>query len=299
MGASILLTGGSGFVGRAILDQLLADGHNVTAVFRNRKPRHSSPNLALRSLDLLRSTGEELQDLIRESAATHCVHAAWYTNHADYLVSAQNTDWLAASLRLVEAFYAAGGDRFIGLGTCIEYDCQEDGGRLTERTTPLRPNTLYGQSKLALFRSLEARGGDYGWARVFFVYGEGDRAGRLLPSVINKIAAGTTAAADFGGLARDYIHVADLAAMISSLTTGSLQGAVNVATGTATTVADIIRTTADLLGRAELADVNDRCDPAQPRLIVANTSRFEREFGRLQVRSLRQGIEELLVKVRS
>lgn len=297
MGPNILLTGGAGFVGAAVLEKLLADGHRVTAVYRDRKPDRSAPGLTLRHLDLLRAPSEELRDLVRENAITHCVHAAWYTNHIDYLISEQNRVWRAASLRLVDAFYAAGGKRFIGLGTCIEYDWASGDSRLIEDTTPLRPNTLYAESKLALYQALKARGADYAWARLFFVYGEGDRAGRLVPSIIGKLSHGTPATARYGGLARDYIHVADLAGMLSSLTTSNLQGPVNLGTGEATTVANVIQMIADLFGRPDLADVNDRDDPAQPPLIVADMTRFEREVGPLQVRSLRQGIEAMVASV--
>src|SRR5690349_3080162 len=154
----VLVTGATGFIGSAIVRRLAEEGHEAIA-FEG---------------DLLRDGPFDPTSL----RATHCIHAAWYTNHSDYLTHELNSAWTAASLRLAHAFSDAGGRRFVGLGTCLEYDVADAGGPCSEDETPLRPDTPYARSKLDLYEALRQRGDSFAWARVFFVYGPGDRPGR-------------------------------------------------------------------------------------------------------------------------
>src|SRR4249919_1335262 len=143
-----LVTGATGFIGSAIVRRLERDGHGVVA----------------QRIDLLAASDDELADFVGNADASHCIHAAWYTNHADYLTHAINRDWLAASLRLARAFPG----RFVGLGTCLEYDVADATGPLAENA-PLRPETLYARCKRELFEGLSASGSDFAWVRVFLV----------------------------------------------------------------------------------------------------------------------------------
>lgn len=291
----ILLTGGTGFIGRALLARLLDQGHGVLALFGSREPELRHPKLEWRRFDLLRGSGEDLRHNLLGEGLERCVHAAWYTHHADYLVHEVNREWVAASLRLADAFGAAGGRRFVALGTCIEYDAFAAGdGPCTEGETPLRPETLYAECKLALFRALEARGLDFAWPRIFFVYGPGDRPGRLIPYVLDKFARGEAAGPLTGGLRRDYIHVDDLAGQLVRIATGSVQGPINTGTGAAVRISEVFETAAALFGRPELAQPNDKVPPDQPALIEADLTKFRAEVGGPAARSLRDGLSGLI-----
>lgn len=290
----ILLTGGTGFIGRALLARLLDDGHDVLALYASRSPDLRHPRLEWRRFDLLRADEEDLRETLAGEGLTHCVHTAWYTNHADYLVHEVNREWVSASLRLRDAFVRAGGTRFVALGTCIEYDAATADGPCREDSTPLDPDTLYGQCKEALFHALEARGGDFAWARIFFVYGPGDRDGRLVPHILSTFAGGEEAGAKTGGLRRDYIHVEDLAGQLARIATGSVSGAINTGTGAAVTISSIFETAAALYGRPELARSNGETGIGQPQLIEADLAKFRAEVGEPETRSLRDGLAGLL-----
>jgi nucleoside-diphosphate-sugar epimerase len=289
----ILLTGGTGFIGRALLERLLGEGWEVLAFFASRTPDLRHPKLEWRRFDLLRSSEEDLAETLAGEGLTHCVHTAWYTNHADYLVHQVNRDWVGASLRLRDAFVGAGGRRFVALGTCIEYDSAAD-GPAREDTTPLRPDTLYGECKVALFRALEARGGDFAWARIFFVYGPGDRQGRLVPHILATFERGEPAGARTGGLRRDYIHVDDLAGQLARIAAGLVQGAINTGTGAAVSISEIFETAAQLYGRPELAQANAEMGQGQPALIEADLTKFRLQVGQPEARSLREGLAGMI-----
>lgn len=289
MSNRILLTGGTGFIGRAVLAKLLGEGHRVVATCRA-VPSFEHPRLRWHAIDLLGADAAAFTAMF--DGVTHCVHAAWYTNHADYLVHEVNREWAGASLRLADAFWATGGRRFVALGTCIEYDL-DAGGLCAEGTTPLGPDTLYGRAKLQLYRDLEARGRDFAWPRIFFVYGPGDRPGRFIPALLENLARGEVMEPRFGGLRRDYIHVDDLAGQIARIALGGVTGPINTGTGEAPTLAGIAQVAAELLGQEELARANDETGD-QPPLIVADLARFRREVGEPEARSIRAGLASLI-----
>lgn len=299
----ILLTGASGFVGSAVLKQLLEEGNEVVAISGSRAPDFRHDRLEWQRLDLLRTSGEQMAGLIRAAQVSHCLHAAWYTNHADYLTADVNRDWLSASLRLVDTFYAAGGSRFVGLGTCVEYGDPGPGRPCIEEVTPIEPRTLYAACKVELFQALRERaeetGIDHAWSRLFFIYGPGDRANRLVPSIVEKLSRGERVAAKFGGLRRDFIHVADLAGQLSGILASNVQGAVNTGTGTAVSIADVFMLMGDLFGRPDLVVVNDAVSETESPLIAADLSRFRRGVGEPPTRDFRDGLAEVVAAAKA
>lgn len=271
-----LVTGASGFIGSAVVRRLRKDGHEVLAP-------------GSRELNLLRAGDAELGEYLDAAQASHCIHCAWYTNHADYLVHEVNREWLAASVRLARA---CRGLRFVGLGTCLEYDLSA-GEPCSEANTPLAPATLYAQCKRDLGDGLAEYAGDYAWARVFFVYGPGDRASRLIPEMIAHFSRGHAAGPTYGGLRRDYIHVDDLAGQIVRIATSDVRGPINTGTGQAPTLSEIHSAGAAAFGRPELAETNDETG-GQPPLIQAELTRFRREVCDPVARDIRSGLADLV-----
>ncbi len=268
----LLVTGATGFIGSSIVRHLVRHGHEVVA-FRG---------------NLLAATATDLTS----PGASHCIHAAWYTNHADYLTNDINREWAAASLRLADAFFSAGGQRFVGIGTCLEYDVANAAGPCSEKRTPLGPKTLYARCKLDLFEALEQRSGSLAWARVFFVYGPGDRAGRLIPNMIERFSRQEMAGPAYGGLRRDYVHVDDLAGQLVRIALSDVRGAINTGTGLAPNLSEIFAAGANAIDRPELALANAETG-GQPPLIQADMSRFRSQVGDPLARDFATGIKDM------
>jgi nucleoside-diphosphate-sugar epimerase len=268
----ILVTGAPGFIGKAIMRRLAQEGIEAIA-FKQ---------------DLLSTAPPHLSS----AGASHCIHAAWYTNHADYLTNEINRAWSAASLRLADSFFNAGGERFVGIGTCLEYDVANADAPCSEDRTPLRPDTLYARCKLDLFEAMTQQGGNFAWARIFFVYGPGDREGRLIPHMLEQFRRGEKAEPTNGGLRRDYIHVDDLAGQLVRIATSDIQGPINTGTGQAPTLSEIFQSGAAAFGHPELAIANAETG-GQPPLIRADMSRFQRELGDTRARNVAAGLRDL------
>ncbi len=270
---AFLVTGATGFIGSAVMRRLSAEGYEAIP-FQG---------------DLLSTARPDLSAL----GVTHCIHAAWYTNHADYLTHEVNREWVGASLRLSEAFFGAGGVRFVGIGTCLEYDVANAEGACSEEGTPLAPDTLYARCKLRLFEELSVGPGNFAWARVFFVYGPGDRSGRLVPYMLDRFKRGETAGPTFGALRRDYVHVDDLAGQIVRIALSDVQGAINTGTGQAPSLSEIFAAGARAFGCPELARANDETG-GQPPLIQADMGHFRRNIGEPEARDFAAGIRDLV-----
>lgn len=255
MKRKILLTGASGFVGRQIARSLVAAGHRPLLVLR-------PGAMARTGLDPEAVDVVETADLFGESAdgwAPHLgdvdavIHAAWYVEPGKYLDSSENLRCVQGSLALAEAAAEAGVRHFIGVGTCFEYRLPND--HITAEAA-VGPVTLYAAAKLALYHMLERRlagtATDLTWARLFYLYGEGEHPARLYPMLHRKLSAGEPMALSSGDKLRDFLDVAEAGRLIARLADTGQTGPVNVCSGKAVTIRAIAEEIADLYGRRDL-----------------------------------------------
>ena len=163
----VLVTGGSGFIGRPALPLLVERGYEVW-VARASASRGDLP-AGVREIqaDLLRA--EDLDRLFATVKPTHLLHLAWDVTHGQFWKSPENLRWVAASLELTRRFAENGGKRAVFAGTCAEYDWSV--GRCVEDETPLKPATLYGVAKNSLHEVarnfFKQQGLSYAWGRIF------------------------------------------------------------------------------------------------------------------------------------
>jgi dTDP-6-deoxy-L-talose 4-dehydrogenase (NAD+) len=251
----ILITGGTGFVGRQIVRSLSKKNVEITLVVRSGK-ENAVENIASVKKVI---TSQDIFVENRHWWANACegidtvVHAAWYVEPGQYLESEKNADCLIGSIELVRGAACAKVARFIGVGTCFEYELSAS--RLSIYT-PLKPLTTYAAAKTALFTFcstyLPSRGTDFAWGRLFYLYGEGEDERRLVPYVRGKISKGEVAGLTSGKQIRDYLDVSQAGDQIAEIALGREVGPVNICSGLATTVRDLAEKIADEYGRRDL-----------------------------------------------
>jgi nucleoside-diphosphate-sugar epimerase len=260
----IALTGATGFVGSQILKALLARGMRVRALVRDPEKLGSAlqanPDLDIvTTRDLFAETEDRLADLL--SGTNTLVHAAWYAEPGKYLTAERNLDCLMGTLALARAFASAGGQRFVGLGTCAEYDV--DAGMLRVET-PLKPNTLYAACKastyLLLSQTLAVAGLAFAWCRLFYLYGEGEDPRRLVPYIHRQLSQGEPAELTSGRQIRDFLDVEVAGRMIADIALSDHEGSANICSGVPVTVRQLAEEVADTYGRRDLLCFGARPD---------------------------------------
>lgn len=261
--ARVLLTGATGFVGRQILKLLQAQGHDVVLVLRpNWQDRIAiNPNRTrvIETPDLFAMTSAWWSDALK--GVDTVIHAAWYAEPGLYLTSSKNIDCLCGTLQLAKAARQSGVKRFVGLGTCIEYEISQNPLSLE---TPLEPTTPYSAAKVAAFHTLQQwflhEGVSFLWCRLFYLFGEGEHPKRLVPYLHDMLKQGEVADLTSGNQIRDFIEVKRAAQMIVDGSFSQTEGAANICTGQGRTVRDLAEEVADVYGRRDLLNFGARPD---------------------------------------
>jgi nucleoside-diphosphate-sugar epimerase len=274
----VLLTGSSGFIGSHVARRLVGDGMDLHLLARRGSDlwriNDILPSVSVVEGDLYATEG--FVEQVKRVRPEVCIHLAWNAEPGKYLNSSANIRLLGASMQLAQIAAECGCKRFIGAGTCFEYDTSL--GYLSE-TTATRPNSLYAASKLSLALMLEQVGRLTGmqlcWLRFFYQYGPQEDARRLVPSVICSLMENRPAKVTAGQQVRDFLHVEDVAAAVSAVSFASVTGVVNVGSGQPTSVHDIVTRIGQVFNKVDLIQFGALASQeGDPPFVCANNGRL-------------------------
>ena len=263
MRKTVLLTGATGFVGRHVITNLLDKNIKVRAIVRKgKKSFFKDKNFKIELI--------ETDDLFEESVdwwTEQCrgidtiIHVAWYAEPGKYLKSEKNIDCLIGSLNLAKGAIQAGIRRFIGIGTCFEYDLNF--GNLSINT-PLKPTTPYAAAKAELYillsQLLSSQSIEFSWCRLFYLYGEGEDERRLVSYIHKQLSKSKKVDLSSGKQIRDFLDVAEVGRIIVDVSMGSQHGPINICSGIPITVRQLAEKIADEYGRRDLLNFGARPD---------------------------------------
>ena len=290
----VLLTGGTGFIGRHCIPRLATRGYDVHAI-SSAAPLMPAAGTTWHQVDLFDTTA--VAAAVRAIRPTHLLHLAWYVVPGTLADAPENFTWLQASLELARQFGECGGTRMVTTGSAFEYDWSY--GYCSESLTPCAPSTFYGICKNALRIALEGYAERHGlsssWARLFFLYGPHEHPARLVPSVIRSLLRGEPARCSHGLQIRDYLHVEDAADALVGLLDSEVRGPVNIASGRPVMLKDIVHSIARRLGGEDLLELG--AVPTRPNdtpLVVADIGRLRRELPWQPSYGLDDGLEQTI-----
>ena len=296
----VLVTGGAGYIGSVVTEELVKGGHE-TVVYDSLYKGHREAVVSGAELvqgDLL--DGELLRKTLKERRVEAVIHMA-----ADSLVgeSVQNPakyyrNNVTAGLALLDAMRDGGVARLVFSSTAAVYGEPEK--QPIEETDPTAPTNPYGETKLAFERALRwyerAHGIRYASLRYFNAAGATrlcgewhDPESHLIP-IILQAATGRRAHVEVygddyptrdGTCVRDYIHVVDLArAHVLALGILDERSAIyNLGCGgDGYTVNDVVGAAREVTGREIQVRVGAR-RPGDPAVLVASSSKIKRELG--------------------
>jgi UDP-glucose 4-epimerase len=225
---TVLVTGGTGLLGRVLLERATAAGEEVVALHR---PATAPPPIAgVRWIaqDLAAPLGGDLP--LRVDAV---LHLAQSRRHREFPAGAVDTFAVnaMATVRLLDYARGAGAKRFVLASSGAVY--RPGPAPLLEQDRPDPPN-FYGHAKLAAEQAAAAFGADGELAtialRLFFVYGPGQDEGAFVPGIAERVREGRPIdLAGPEGMRCNPVHVVEAAEAVETAWRGRQTGVLNVA----------------------------------------------------------------------
>lgn len=257
----VLVTGGSGFIGRHVVSELAAAGATVRVI--DLKPHPDA------SVDLVQGDLAEPDVLAAalDGGVDAVVHLAAVTSVLRSLEHPELTyrTNVAATAGLLEGARAAGAKSLVFASTNAVVGPM-DGPAITEADR-LRPLTPYGSTKAAGEMLMSAYTASYGVrctaVRLTNVYGPGMQA---KDSIVARLMRAIRLGGRFeiygdGRQVRDYVHVSDvIAAMHLGLTNEEWSGPIVIGAGRSLSVLEVVDAVREVTG----ADIDVGHGPAKP-----------------------------------
>jgi nucleoside-diphosphate-sugar epimerase len=253
----VLVTGASGFIGRHLVEALLAQNARVIALCRPQSQLPQHWRAKVERVDCPDWSLEAMRTALGERSFGCLFHLAAYgvvpTARDSATMLAVNAQWPQDLVRLCKDCGAS----MVMAGSSAEYKRPDGKVSLTE-DSPLETEKAYGASKakgsVETCRIANDLGVPLRVLRLFNVYGPGEGPHRLLPSLASGLAANHRIALSEGRQVRDFVYVGDvveafLAAADHTKTHAGMPARVwNVATGEGHSVREFAEMTARLSG---------------------------------------------------
>lgn len=217
----VIITGGTSFIGRAVIRLLLEQGDRVWAAVRpgssnrGKLPAHRN----LHTVEVGMEEISRLPLLLPEKEWDAFLHMAWdgvgSAGRSDPEIQEKNIRY---SMETVRAAAALGCRRFLFSGSQAEYGICRD---LTDEDHPCRPVSQYGRAKLEFGRRAAAFcrecSMEYIHARIYSVYGPGDHPWSLVNSCLRTFSSGGRM--DLGECTQkwNFLYIDDMARAMTEL----------------------------------------------------------------------------------
>jgi UDP-glucose 4-epimerase len=302
----VLVTGGAGYIGSIVVEELLAMGAERVVVLDDLSTGHaravSAPAQLVRGgiadRDLVRS-------LCREAGIGAVIHMAASSLVAESMRAPEryHQNNVTASLALCDALLSSGVRRLVFSSSAAVYG--EPHSDVIEETHPTAPVNPYGATKLAFEQALaeldRKHGLHFAALRYFNAAGataqngeQHDPETHLIPLVLAVAQGrrphigiyGTDYPTPDGTCIRDYIHVSDLA-RAHVLALGAIESesrTYNLGAERGTSVLEVVRTAEAVTGRP-IPLVHSPRREGDPARLVASSARIRADLGWQPARS--------------
>ena len=252
MATTLLVIGGAGFIGSALVREAVLRGYATTVISLN------MPTAALRidgveyiSLDILDQF--KISSFLSSRYFTHVVNLSGYINHSSYrdggaqIIQAH----FSALEHIVRCLNWDALKCFLQIGSSDEYGNANAPQIESMRECPISP---YSFGKVASTHFLQMLNRTEGFpsvlCRLFLVYGPGQKLNRFLPHVINACLHDETFPVSAGRQIRDFCYVTDVVdAILIALNEDKALGQLfNVASGIPRTIREVIESVTNMVG---------------------------------------------------
>ena len=261
---NVLLTGATGFVGKQVLKSLAKENVSIKVITRGTHDHffdeYKNVSEVIHTNNFFTESAEWYEAICRD--VDIIIHVAWYAEPGKYLESPLNLECLAGSLNFARSACKQGIKKFVGVGTCFEYDLTSP--RPLDINAPLNPQFLYSIAKVNAFLLLSKyfnnENIDFLWTRIFYLYGEDEDERRLVAVLRKKLALGEPVDLTSGNQIRDFLDVKIAGSMIAKAAIGRNVGPFNVCSGEGQSIRELAENIAEEYGRKDLLNFGARED---------------------------------------
>lgn len=280
--SKILVTGASGFIGRALVARLTLQGEDVV-------PLDSSNGDISSSHALARYATQDIAQVFHLAGKTF-VPDSWDDPKAFMQTNVQGTINVLEFCR----------QRSLPLTFVSAYVYGHPASLPIREESQVRPNNPYALSKRLAEEACEFYADSFGFPvttiRPFNVYGIGQADWFLIPTIIRQaLNDGDEISVNDLTPRRDYVYLEDLVtALMATLDMTKGYHVYNVGSGASLSVQDIIDTVQDIAGTQKNIVCQNQDRPSELVDVVADISKAEAELSWHPTYSFRAGITELV-----
>ena len=289
----VLITGASGFIGRAITSVAARESDwDVYAVVSGKRDVRFEENVSIVKADL--TDPSQIEARLEEIRPDIIFHLAWNLGNHGFLASDSNLTWLETSLRIMKKFVELGGKHFFFAGSSAEYGYSSS---ICRESDEGQPEDLYGMCKSSFSRVgrmyCKSNGVTFTAARIFSAYGVGERhVLHIVPSAIDALNRNERFVCKAPENRWDYVYIDDVAEAAVCAVKKRYDGIVNIASGAPSSIRDLLGTIAAEFGAPELIEYREQT--GEPRLLLADTTVLTEEIGYKNKVDLQSGIRQMV-----
>lgn len=246
----ILVTGATGFVGRHLVQQLVA-GHEYEVLVLSRREVPEFTRLGVQCVLADLGAGAGLTGALPANGVDQIIHLAQSDGYRDFPGSAIDMFQVnvASTATLLDYAAKSGVKGFVLASTGSVY---EPYAKPMDETLAQAPESHYARTKLAaeLLAQSYSKLFKVCALRLFFPYGP-QQSGRLVPNLFQRVQAGEKVFldGDEGGMVFTPTHIDDVVTVLRTAALSGWQGAINVATSEALSIKDVAQAIGRIIGR--------------------------------------------------
>ena len=249
---SILIVGGTGFIGRNVAREAISRGLQVTIISKS----DYSPDKRLKGVEYISVdiTNEKiLLSKLKDKPFDYVLNVGGYVNHANYFNDGDKVFKVHfnGTKNLVNCINKSGLKSFVQIGSSDEYGKNSAPQNENQRELPI---SSYSFAKTAVTHFLQMLYRTEGFPvvilRPFLVYGPGQDKNRFIPQIVRGCLNNNNFPVSSGAQLRDFCYISDIVnAIFASVGNKNTYGeVVNIASGRAASIKSVVIMVRDIIG---------------------------------------------------
>ena len=297
--SSILVLGGTGYIGRNLLARLSRQGWTCYSISRS-PPIKRISGVKYFFTDI--TDAPRLFSILQPLDVEYVANCAGTVNHAQFGSSESNQVWKEHFFSVVNVAGILAEKkikRYLHVGTCLEYGNVPPPQKENMRELPHNP---YGLAKLNVSHYLKAQFERAGLRstviRLFQVYGPNQDDNRLIPHAIEKLRSNNQFFCRSGDLIRDFVYIDDVIDLFEAVLinkNGPGQVLINCGSGEGLRIRDLVTMIQKNIKMGEVVFSREKQE-FEPAALIADIKKARDVYNWFPKISLSEGINMLLAE---